>query len=179
MVGRAPCGLCRFVRQSQSSRGTARSSAAGSLGLGSPSGLSCLPAAERCGPSTATALVRRVERTNGNTARCRQLTSISNFEAESDAMAASPVKAPPATLEFFDLENVKLNGSNFWASAHVPLRNGSVQSDEEEDPGQRTVELRRKFHSGRYLNIRQIPRDVTEKVSYGPFSGPQIADSYV
>ncbi|XP_043240769.1 ribonucleoprotein PTB-binding 1-like [Amphibalanus amphitrite] len=80
-------------------------------------------------------------------------------------MAASPVKAPPATLEFFDLDNVKLNGSNFWASAHVPLRNGSVQSqsDEEEDAGQKTVELRRKFHTGRYLNIRQIPRDVTEK----------------
>ena len=81
-------------------------------------------------------------------------------------MAASPVKAPPATLEFFDLENVKLNSSNFWASAHVPLRNGSVQSDEEEDAGQKTIELRRKFHAGRYLNIRQIPRDVTEKVSY-------------
>lgn len=95
-----------------------------------------------------------------------------NFEAERDAMAAgqvSAVKAVPTNLEFFDLEDVKLNGSNFWASAHVPITNGSVgsePSDEEEDPNQKTVELRRRFHNGRYLHIRQIPRDTTEKVSF-------------
>jgi hypothetical protein len=60
-----------------------------------------------------------------------------------------------------------LKQDKFWtAEVMATASTGSFWEDDPEEAAKKRVnELKRKFHSGRQLQIKHLPRDVTEEVS--------------
>ncbi|CAG7822369.1 unnamed protein product [Allacma fusca] len=84
-------------------------------------------------------------------------------------MAAGPADAFSATPRGFgcyDRELITAAADNLWSSSVVATAStgASWVEDVHSDPVEkRTEELRRKFHHGRQLQIKHLPREVTEE----------------
>lgn len=86
-------------------------------------------------------------------------------------MAAGPADAFSATPRGFgcyDRELISAAADNLWSSSVVATAStGASWVDEvhSSDPVEKRIEeLKRKFHRGRQLQIKQLPREVTEEV---------------
>ena len=86
-------------------------------------------------------------------------------------MAAGPADAFSATPRGFgcyDRELINAAADNLWSSSVVATAStgNSWVEDVHSDPVEKRVEeLKRKFHRGRQLQIKHLPREVTEEVS--------------
>jgi len=89
-------------------------------------------------------------------------------------MAAGPADAFSATPRGFgcyDRELISAAADNLWSSSVVATAStGASWVDEvhnNSDPIEKRIEdIKRKFHRGRILQIKHLPREITEEVSY-------------
>lgn len=75
--------------------------------------------------------------------------------------------AAPQTLGCFNTDLLKTAQEKFWtAEVMATASTGAFWDDDPEEKVKKQINsLKRKFHSGRQLLIKYLPRDVTEEVS--------------
>lgn len=88
-------------------------------------------------------------------------------------MAAGPADAfstTPRGFSCYDRELISAAADNLWSSSVVATAStGASWVDEvhNSDPVEKRIEeIKRRFHRGRVLQIKHLPREVTEEVSF-------------
>jgi len=82
-------------------------------------------------------------------------------------MAAGSADAFSANARNFGVYDISAAADNLWSSGVVATAStgASWVDDVHQDPAEkRFEELKRKFHRGRQLQIKHLPREVTEEV---------------